>query len=112
VDSAAFSIVQLTFLMVFVAYFYSKAGLSTSWWWRYSYSIVANFGAGFTLYFGFLISRIVFEYFVRDIAVHYNPWGRAVALVWFLPCIGIEQSSTAFMTLRRPLLVQLSLANK
>jgi hypothetical protein len=74
-------IVRLTFLMVFVAYFVTKTKLSTSWWWWYYYGSAVGFGLIFTFYFGFLIIRIVLQYFLRDVVVHTNPWIKALMLV-------------------------------
>jgi hypothetical protein len=37
-------VVQLTFLMVFVAYFVAKSKSSTSWWWGSVYSSTAGAG--------------------------------------------------------------------
>ncbi len=73
-------IVRLTFAMVFVAYCFTKAHDTTSWLYKYSYRIAGGFGAAITAYFGFLISRIVFEYFMRDVGAAKQYWLKVIVL--------------------------------
>jgi hypothetical protein len=74
-------IVRLTFLMVFVAYFFTKANAATSWWWKYAYATTWIFSAAFTSYFWVLISRIILEYFMRDFTHHTRLRVRAIMFV-------------------------------
>ncbi len=74
-------IVQLTFLIIFTSYFFAKAHDATSGLWGYKYGMAGTFGVMFTGYFSFLISRVVFQYFMRDMAVHRNPWIKAIMFI-------------------------------
>ena len=65
-------IVQLTFMMVFVAYFIAKTKSTTSWWW-YAYSTAGGFGILFTFFYLILISRMFYT-------ISYGTWLSTVIL--------------------------------
>jgi hypothetical protein len=74
-------LVRLTFAIVFVRYCFTRPDPGTSYWQQSLRSTAGGVGFMLTVYFGVQISKIIFTYFMRDMAVHRKGWIRAITLV-------------------------------
>jgi hypothetical protein len=74
-------LVRLTFAMAFVRYCFATPSVPRSYWQQGLRQTAGGVGVMITGYFGIQISRVIFAYFMRDMAVHRIWWVRALSLV-------------------------------
>jgi hypothetical protein len=74
-------LVRLTFAMAFVRYCFATPSGPTSYWHQGLRQTAGGAGIMITGYFGIQISRVIFAYFMQDMAVHRKWWLRVISLV-------------------------------
>lgn len=74
-------LVRLTFAMAFVRYCFATPSVPTSYWQQGLRQAAGGVGVMITGYFFIQVSRIIFGYFMRDMAVQRIWWVRGIMLV-------------------------------
>jgi hypothetical protein len=74
-------LVRLTFAMAFVRYCFTTPSVPRSYWAQGLRQTAGGAGIMITGYFGIQISRVIFAYYMRDMAVFRVGWRRGFALI-------------------------------
>jgi hypothetical protein len=74
-------LVRLTFAMAFIRYCFATPSVPRSYWEQGLRQTAGGAGIMITGYFAIQISRVIFAYYMRDMAVFPVGWRRGVALV-------------------------------